>query len=467
MTYFCLKLVLLYIYCNFCVFGDLYSFEPPNLKTVLFEEKDLAFHCWSLYEISLLLNRRVMQDLIPRKIPRDLPMVLKYLTHVEELASNIPPSINQTLLMASIGDVLGGYLQAIVIPIANEAYYAGNVDYTTVAQLHRMLEKWKWYLSTDGLTWSQECDMRKIPTKVIPLDSSPQNPDTACDELYVSLPVIANQSDNFGSETFIAQSSRIAIPYFDNNVMPSAIALPFKQRNLYSLMDPKSAYILVNYYLSSVSCLSKNPNDVQVFQNFFHLWIVGKVVPHLHDRDQWYPALGAVMRIVETIKQKGLTAANPVYVQPLGDDHQDTVLNSNLEVGDPSILKHNGLFNSSFHILNSPYGLIIIAAIAMMVLLCIFCLICTCCIMQFRKRKREQCGFCFDDKMLKDAFISLYCGIKQSMSNIVSKSESQTSQNMDFMQVAHNSPENSEEESNLSYVSTESGETSSVSSIDE
>lgn len=465
--YLCAKLVYyLYIYCNCFDFGNSFSFEPPNLKTVLFEEQDLNFHCWSPYEVSLLLNRRVMQDLIPRKIPRDLPMVLKYLKHVEELANKIPQSINQTLLKATIGDVLGGYLQAIVLPIANEAYYAGNADYATVDQLHRMLSKWKWYLSTDGSTWSQECDMRKIPTKVTPLDASLQNPDSACDELYVASPGLSNQSDSFGSQTFVTESSRIAIPYFDNNMKPSAIALPFRQRNLYSLIDPQAAYILVKYYLSSVSCLSRNPKDVQVFQNYFHMWIVSKVVPHLHDQEHWYPALGAVMRVVETIKQKGLTPATPVFVQPLGDDHQD-LPNANLEVNDPSILKHDGAFNSSFHILNSPYGLIIIVAAAMMILLCICCMICTCCIMQCQKKKRDQRGFCFNDKMLKDAVISLYCGLKQSVSNVASKYDSRESQNTDFMQVAHNSPINYEEESNLSYVSTESGETSSLSSRDE
>lgn len=38
---------------------------------------------------------------------------------------------------------LGGYLQAVVLPIANENYYAGNVDYRVMAQLYYLFEELK------------------------------------------------------------------------------------------------------------------------------------------------------------------------------------------------------------------------------------------------------------------------------------------------------------------------------------
>lgn len=38
---------------------------------------------------------------------------------------------------------LGGYLQTVALPVANEAYYAGNVDYNVMAQLYFLFEELK------------------------------------------------------------------------------------------------------------------------------------------------------------------------------------------------------------------------------------------------------------------------------------------------------------------------------------
>lgn len=398
------------------VLCDLFKFEPPNLKTVLFKETDLLSRCWSKFDVNLLLNRRVMQDLIPRKIPRDLPLLLKYLKQIEDILDKMSIGINQTLLMASVGDVLGSYLQAIVIPIAKEAYYAGNADYITVAEVHRMLNRWKWYLSTDGGTWSQECDMRKIPTKVAVLDLNLHDPVAACEELYIDAPSTPNETDNFASQTLITESSRVAVPYFDNNLAPNAIALPFRKINLYSLMDPKAAYILVKYYTLSMRCLSRNSNDVLVFNNYFHEWIMSKVVPHLHDQERWYPALGAIMRVVETIKQNGLSSSNPVFVQPLSED-QDFSLNTNLDVNDVSASQHTDKITSYFHILNSPYAIVIVCAIVLGIIAFLICCICICCYLRCRQKVKKQALFFKDtnDNFLKETIISLYCGLTNSI----------------------------------------------------
>ena len=58
------------------------------------------------------------------------------------------------------------YLHAIAIPILNEAYYAGNVDFATTSNLHTLLGTMMEFLGTNGNPWAPPCDMRKIPTKV-------------------------------------------------------------------------------------------------------------------------------------------------------------------------------------------------------------------------------------------------------------------------------------------------------------
>lgn len=401
------------LYCK-SVQNEIYTFEPPNLKTVLFHDTDIG-RCWSTDEVNLLLHRRLLQDLVPRKIPRDLPALVKYLKVIEETAMNMPPSINQTLVLMATGDVIGSYLQAIVIPIANEAYYAGNADYATVAELHEMLDKWKWYLSTDGSTWSQECDMHKIPTKVATLNVSLHDSEAACQELYVSAPQ-PNVTNSMGSQTVMSETSRIPIPYLDNNAVPNSIALPLKKRNLFSLSDPQSAYILVKYYSLATRCLSGNPSSVLVFNSHFHGWLVTKVVPHLHDQDRWYPAFGAVMRVVETIKQKSLDVNNPIFAPPMREEHQDADLDANL--AGPNV-KHTRKLSNYFHIVNNPYAISFLLGLLFLVLLLMCCLCILCCLLfQRRKNKNKVHHFLInsDDANLKNAIISLFCSMKNSMS---------------------------------------------------
>lgn len=461
-----LTIVYVCLSCNYLnALSELFTFEPPNLKTVLFKESDLMHRCWSTHEVNLLLNRRIMQDLIPRKIPKDLPLLLRYLKNVEDFTKEVPPGINKTLVTQAIGDVIGGYLQAIVIPIANEAYYAGNVDYMTVSELHKMLGKWKWYLSSDGGTWSQECDMHKIPTKVTTIDISLHDKEAACQELYVGSSPQINETDFLGSQTVISESSRVAIPYLDNNLLPNAIALPFKKRNLYSLKDPRSAYILVKYYTLTMRCLAGSENDILAFNNYFHLWIVSKVVPHLHDQDNWYPAFGAVMRVVETIKQKGLASANPVFVPPLNEDHQDAALNTNLDVGsEESSSKQGGTLASYFNVFENPYTVLIVlgAILVLMIVLVCVCLLC------WRYQRRKSTIFLSDisdDNTLKNALLSLYCGLKGSQGNsgtklVPDKEKSTTTQEPSY---PHNTPASSDIALSLTSESDEDYSSSSKS----
>lgn len=38
--------------------------------------------CWSKHDLSLLVARRLVQDLIPKKVPKDFPTLLKYFTQI-------------------------------------------------------------------------------------------------------------------------------------------------------------------------------------------------------------------------------------------------------------------------------------------------------------------------------------------------------------------------------------------------
>lgn len=392
-----------------------YSFDPPNLKTVLFKESDLLDRCWSKEEVSLLMHRRVFQDLIPRKIPIDLPLLLKYLKSIEETASKIPSGLDKNLVLMAIGDVIGGYLQAIVIPIANAEYYAGNVDYVTVAKFHGMLSRWMRHLSTDGESWSQECDTCQIPIKVDVLNISSQDPNAACEEFFLS-----NETNNSHSDSLIPESyrsSKIPIPYLDNNNVPTAIALPYKKRNLFSLSDPNASYILVTYYLLSIRCLSNNPCEMSLFNNQLLTWLQSHILPHLNNHNRWYPAFGAVKRVVETIRLESQTvnATNPVVSNPVTEDPFDASL---YLVG--SLLKQAEKTSIWFNIINSPNGILLLIIFGILWFLfvsLIICSLCWWCCSMCSKKKKKPLLFSKEsnESEIKNNLLSIFCGIKGSL----------------------------------------------------
>lgn len=375
---------------------ETFPFEPLNLKTVLFKETDLVFRCWSMSEIVLLRHRKVLQDLVPRKIPKDFSLLLQYLKHLERAATKMATGKNQRLLMLALGDIIGGYLQAVVIPITNKAYYAGNVDFTTISQLHQMFNMWKWHLSTDGGMWSHEVDLHITPSVTL-LNITLDNSEAACEELHV------------GPKNMVSESTRISIPYLDNDLTPSAIALPLKQKNLYSLLEPTSAHILLKYYSLSMKCLAGKETDVVAFNNYFHKWITSKVVPHLNKQDHWFPAFGAVMRTIETIEARGFTSVNTFCGLPTNDHKLDNALKTDQGIKEET--KENTVTMN--YLGDTRLNLIVVGAVSVFTVLCIFHFLCR------RNKKIPKLKIVFDnisdEKALNDTVKSLYYNVKHSL----------------------------------------------------
>lgn len=85
----------------------------------------------------------------------------------------------------------------------------------------------------------------------------------------------------------------IPLPFLDSAAHPCAIALPFRNRSLYSLISKDSANILLRYYTAAIHCLYRPAEEtpgvqpqcnivrddpaVHQFNVDFHNWLV-KVV---------------------------------------------------------------------------------------------------------------------------------------------------------------------------------------------
>lgn len=424
MNYFQYKIIVFAFSINIVYALNATKFETPNLKTVLFKEVDLIKPCWVQSDINLLIARRFMQELIPKKIPRNFPLLLTYLKNSTFIVNQtVADGKFKQILLTALDDVIGGYLQAIVIPIANEAFYAGNVEYEIVAELHDMLDNIKIRLYTDGGSWSRQCEMYKISTKVSSLHLNLHSPQSACAALYVTPTSGPNGSasfsqSNINTEVIISEMSRVAIPYLDNNIEPNAVAIPLRVQNLFSLSNPSAKYILVRYYSIVMRCLSnETTEDVLAFNHLFHQWIVTKVVPHLHDNSRWYPGFGGVMRIIETMNRRGLASStNPIYIVPplvQADAPKECIMEVKIEE-EEQLCKLPFLTRFNFTSFSNFIFLFLLIALALFIsfLLC-FCL---CCLMKFcRSEKKYTPLHNIESKSVANAVLSIYCGLKDSL----------------------------------------------------
>lgn len=355
------------------------------MKTVLFKPADLNKNCWNQREISLLGTRKVMQDLIPKHLPKDLEQLLKYLKTAQEIIES-DCSENEdganVLVRLALADIIGGYLQSVAIPVARESYYSGELNYDTISQLQDMLDGMKEKLGTNGDSWSRQIDARKFSKKVSALDFTGRQT-CACNALFLNYDCPEGKS-------------KIPLPYLDDDERPAAIALPLTFRNLYPLKHPSSTHVLLRYYTLSVNCLKNSTHeDLMTFNENLHSWITDIVYPRLYDEDEWYAGFAGVLRILETMRRKGLTS--PVY--PVVADRL------NLTTLESSLSKRE-FCNDENH--SFEYYLLLL--IIFILLLCCFCF---CCVYAKAKdRKNHETDMKEFDSA--DALLSFYCGLREA-----------------------------------------------------
>lgn len=150
--------------------------KSPNVGSVLFRDIDLhRKDCWSQEEIALLYTRRVMQEIIPRQIPRNIPLLIDYMKICLDTAKQVAPSKSELdFLLTAFSDAFGGYLQSYGLPLLNEAYYEGYVGYNAAKSFQNMQCEFKKLLKTDGSSWTQTMKISKPIYRVLPLKIAPE-----------------------------------------------------------------------------------------------------------------------------------------------------------------------------------------------------------------------------------------------------------------------------------------------------
>jgi hypothetical protein len=183
------------------------------------------------------------------------------------------------------------------VPITKYSFYAGNVSLSTVQKISNLYERCKELLDTNGNGWSEPLtDFSKFTIKIPPVSISTINENEAMkacaslvtsndDEIMVPLPKIEDDSSND-----------------DDDDYSSVLTLPFKHdQSFFNIISKRSAFALFRYYITATQCFSYQGIDQSPFNRRLKMWINENVLPYLDD-DECYPAFGAVLRILESIK---------------------------------------------------------------------------------------------------------------------------------------------------------------------
>ncbi|KAG8338461.1 hypothetical protein J6590_000129 [Homalodisca vitripennis] len=282
--------------------------KQPNTGTVLFRNIDIhRRQCWSSEELALLYTRRAMMELVPRQIPHNIPLILEYMQIcLTTLKETVTSKVVYDYMFAALADTFGGYLQTYGLPLLHEAYYEGYVSYDTAVGFHRLQDEFKGFLMTNGEGWTRPMEVRKHINRILPLKLPTTVSSKPCALLFSEATCLKSAADEQSDDTN-QTNSLIPLPILDDSKQPNSIAIPFKNRALFNLKNRNSYDILIKYYIEASRCITnfhKTGTEQAEFDHVFSDWLKTKVGPHLKD-EAWYVGFSNVLRIEETIHQRG------------------------------------------------------------------------------------------------------------------------------------------------------------------
>ncbi|XP_003244136.1 uncharacterized protein LOC100568831 [Acyrthosiphon pisum] len=270
---------------------------PFNVGTALYTIDDVASKTWTTEDVAILRSRILMDQLIPKKVVGGKSF-LKYVRIIVNKFETISSDKTRKIAMVTACDVIGAYLQGVMLPHVKDGYYNGHESYAVTNELFALERKIKFILDTDGRGWMTPVDAGQQRTAVA---AAAVKKDDADDPIF-------EETENACAAllTNVVPSGRelitaVPVPAFDDNKNPGSLAFPFVVgKRLFSVDRPWLAAddhrpLLVRYYRLAAGCTSPAPEQ---FRADMHLWLDNVVAPLLADRNRWYPVLAGAARVV-------------------------------------------------------------------------------------------------------------------------------------------------------------------------
>lgn len=278
--------------------------------STIFYNRRARTECWNEDDIVKLRARQIFEELLPEQVQPDeingkyIRDMLRYFRKtLQSVETNDSPRMT-TLLKEAIADTIGAHLRNQLLPTARYAFYAGYVPYRSARLIHDYYEEIKDLLNTKGLGWNQP-------------ERTPQWTNLTVAKILIGTDSLFDPCTCLVTKRDSNSCIHVPTPRLDDDVKPSAIALPFKTGGLVSLTSPNSDNALLKYYTTATRCiLSNSPencrhSDFLSFNNELWNWMKRDVAPHLED-EKLYTAYGGVLRIAAAVQTygKGLSRRN-------------------------------------------------------------------------------------------------------------------------------------------------------------
>nr|CAH7745109.1 unnamed protein product [Callosobruchus chinensis] len=120
-----------------------------SVGTVLYSPSDVVKQCWSQDEIAILSTRMILEDLLPdvKSLHIDcneyVDDLVEYFKLIVETVRTCTGGRKRHLTLIALTDLIGGYMNHAVLPLARKAYYAGAIDYFSMEKLIELFEEVK------------------------------------------------------------------------------------------------------------------------------------------------------------------------------------------------------------------------------------------------------------------------------------------------------------------------------------
>lgn len=208
------------------------------------------------------------------------------------------------LTQQALYDTIGDYLNHYLIPVTKYSYYAGEISYKTTKSLYDLFEYCKKILNTNGIGWRQPINsFKNLTNEIQPIQFDEEKNDEVIDENEqtpcVNLILLGDDINDL-EEDMLVSLPKVEV---DENGDLLNIWLPFKRKHNFNVAAKSSAFILMRYFVSVTKCYDFEGNSQEMFNQNFEKWLKENVVPFLHKKS-FYPAFGAVLRIIETVKSR-------------------------------------------------------------------------------------------------------------------------------------------------------------------
>ena len=200
-------------------------------------------------------------------------------------------------------DTLGGYLNYYMVPVAKYSYYAGQISLRTAQQVLILHHQCKSLLNTNGNGWRGPIQNVLLELKSIqiePLHIPPLNEDSSDEPSFcMHLDLITEECQPHDDKMIVRQPK---LEGGDLNGFLGNVWLPFRRKRIFDLKADSAAYVLVKFYETVTKCYRYENIDQTYYNSHFKSWLMENIHAHLSD-DQFYPGLGAVLRIYEYLNR--------------------------------------------------------------------------------------------------------------------------------------------------------------------